>query len=486
MTTWIQSLSWTLIYSLGQGFAVYALLWLALKLVPARSANTRYHLSLSALTVLLGWFAATWWHQFHLLSAYHSYGSTTKDTGSIWVDVQRVSLSTGIDAHSIRSSINSLFPWMCALYVAGFALMLARLSAGMLQLFNLRSSGTFAPGTALGEAFETQKQQMHVHVAVKLLISAKAKVPMVIGFLKPVVLLPVSAITQLKPEQIETILLHELAHIRRNDYLVNILQTVVETVLFFNPFVWMISGIARREREHCCDDLVIGNTSEPLHYATALAILASRKTVTPPMAVAASGGGAHLYDRIQRIMEVRKNQFSYSRMVATLIIIATIAFSAAWIKPSFTGKKNKTAAAKRTTINTSESEGRATEKNEDVPRVEKDKNTRLVQGAKKSAAPKEYPEQKILIQRLIDDKVIDQVKGFLVEKRDDKLIINGEQVPASVANKYLSGLKSKTMYMQVYRLEDRLRMHPNADLLQLLLPCTLESPCVDTKPKDGC
>lgn len=115
--------------------------------------------------------------------------------------------------------------------------------------------------------------------------------------------------------------MHELAHIKRNDYLINILQTIVETILFFNPFVWLISAIIRREREHCCDDLVLLHTREPLNYATALAALASYPGNASGLLVAASGQSYPLFHRIKRILEMKKNPFSYSRMVAAILYL---------------------------------------------------------------------------------------------------------------------------------------------------------------------
>jgi len=121
----------------------------------------------------------------------------------------------------------------------------------------------------------------------------------VVGWLRPVVLLPISALTALTPAQIELLLAHELAHIRRNDYLVNLLQTAVETVLFYHPAVWWVSGQIRAEREHCCDDLAVSACGDVVAYANALATLEGLRTSRPTLAVAADGGS--LLARIKRL-----------------------------------------------------------------------------------------------------------------------------------------------------------------------------------------
>jgi beta-lactamase regulating signal transducer with metallopeptidase domain len=111
---------------------------------------------------------------------------------------------------------------------------------------------------------------LHVFKPVTLLESALVKVPTVIGWLKPVILIPPSALIGLTPQQFELILTHELAHIRRHDYLVNLLQTIIETLLFYHPAVWWVSLQIRCERENACDDLAVSLSSDPVIYARTL------------------------------------------------------------------------------------------------------------------------------------------------------------------------------------------------------------------------
>ena len=460
MAIWIQSLSWTLIYGLGQGLLVYTLLWLILRMLPAISANAKYHLSLSALTILLAWFAGTWWQQFHFftLANEQTLISGTQNTVILQLPLRNISsIDKYASYRAMMLSIHAFAPWLSAFYVAGLLLMLMRLSAGMQQLFSLRKNGTLKPDPAIDDLLTSLKNRIHFEGGVQLLISAKAQVPMVIGFLKPIILMPAATMAQLSTEQLETILLHELAHIKRYDYLINILQTVVETILFFNPFVWMISSITRREREHCCDDLVLANTREPLYYATALAALANHPEATPTIAVAASGQSNYLFNRIKRIMEMKKTTFSYSRMVAAILIITVITCSIAVLTPSLASAK-------------------------------KDNKAKKTEALKSSSPAVAQSEDEQLVNRLIDDRMIDQVKGFVVEKNQNKLYIDGQQQPEAIANKYLSSIKQEYIRVQVFPFLDRLKMHPDAGFLQVLLPASLSSPCVDkqTTKKPGC
>src|SRR5262249_6671834 len=115
-------------------------------------------------------------------------------------------------------------------------------------------------------------------------------------------LLPIASIAALSPAQVEAILAHELAHIRRHDYAVNLLQTLVETLLFYHPAVWWLSARIRTEREHCCDDVAIAMCGDPVGYAKALAELEVFRSTAGTLAMAASGGS--LIDRVRRILRM--------------------------------------------------------------------------------------------------------------------------------------------------------------------------------------
>jgi hypothetical protein len=144
-------------------------------------------------------------------------------------------------------------------------------------------------------------ERLGIRRAVRILSTAAAEVPTTIGWLRPVVLLPVSALTALTPEQIELLIAHELAHVRRHDYLVNLLQTAVETVLFYHPAVWWVSRRIRVERENCCDDLAVAACGNVVLSVEALAALEGIRARRPSLVVAADGGS--LLHRIRRLVD---------------------------------------------------------------------------------------------------------------------------------------------------------------------------------------
>jgi beta-lactamase regulating signal transducer with metallopeptidase domain len=190
-------------------------------------------------------------------------------------------------------------PWLVALWMSGVSALTVRSLAGWALARRMTRWKTSPAAAAVQKAAAHLRLVLDIRRPVRILSSAAAEVPAAVGWLRPVVLLPISALTALTPEQIELLIAHELAHIRRNDYLVNLLQTAVETVLFYHPAVWWVSGQIRAEREHCCDDLAVGACGDVVAYANALAAVEGLRTTMPALVVAANGGS--LLARIQRL-----------------------------------------------------------------------------------------------------------------------------------------------------------------------------------------
>ena len=165
-----------------------------------------------------------------------------------------------------------------------------------------------------------------------MLESALVEVPTVVGWLRPVILLPASALTGLSPEQLEAILAHELAHIRRYDYLVNIVQTVVEILGFYHPAIWWVSRRIRIERENCCDDLAVHVCGSSLQYARALACMEEIRHNTGDLALAATGGS--LMARIARLLgrpAVDDRRFAWLPGLVALLLVAGLIIPAALV-----------------------------------------------------------------------------------------------------------------------------------------------------------
>jgi len=219
--------------------------------------------------------------------------------------------------------------WVSAAWLIGVLLLSSRLLMGWLAAERARRHHAEPVGGRWQAALATLAERMRVARPVQLLSSAAAGVPATIGWLRPVILFPASALSGLPPDQVEALIAHELAHIRRHDYLVNIVQSAVETLLFYHPAVWWLSRRIRVEREHCCDDLAAQACGDTLSYARALADMEALRADLPGLAVAASGGS--LVARIRRLAQppTRGQQPGLSWASALVVTAAAVALALA-------------------------------------------------------------------------------------------------------------------------------------------------------------
>ncbi|MGL1956479.1 MAG: M56 family metallopeptidase [Colwellia sp.] len=213
--------------------------------------------------------------------------------------------STFVTYKEITEALPLFLPYITLAWFISVFILASKLLIEMHNVNTLSKQKVIAPTQALLSRFNTLATQIGLHKAPRLLISLKIDVPMAIGWLKPVVLLPVSMITGLNNAQLEMLILHELAHIRRHDYLVNFIQTLVEILLFFHPSVQWVSKQMRNEREYCSDDIAVQHCGDAIAYAHTLTDTATicnkhRHHTIPNMAMAATGGD--LKDRVVRLV----------------------------------------------------------------------------------------------------------------------------------------------------------------------------------------
>ena len=237
--------------------------------------------------------------------------------------------------------IEPLLPTLILVWIAGVSMLSLRLLTGWIWVQRLRTRGNAPAADEWQRMAPRLSRRLHIARAITLLESTLVDVPTVIGWLKPVVLLPASALAALSPQQLEAILAHELAHIRRHDYLVNLLQTLVETVLFYHPAVWWLSRRIRIERENCCDDLAVSLCGDPVAYANALADLESLRSETAPthhIAMAATGGA--LLQRVRRLLGAPSSHIgrgpAWLAGSVALLLIGGIAIGADGLTPEQT------------------------------------------------------------------------------------------------------------------------------------------------------
>jgi beta-lactamase regulating signal transducer with metallopeptidase domain len=294
--TAVQSLGRALLHFLWQGALLAAALWLFNFLARRASAGVRYAAACLVMLLMPAMLVAT------LLS-----GESVAPASSA-VSETRTSSAPGVTAiravadlvTTQASRSTGLLGWVVFFWLVGVAGLTVRAVGGWISVQRLKLR-THAATAKWRETLERLKLEVRVSRPVALCTSTLVRVPTVIGWLRPAILFPASAIAGLDAFQLEAILAHELAHIRRHDYLVNLLQTAVETLLFYHPAVWWVSRQMRIEREHCCDDVAVQVSGNALAYAGALARLEEMRIRIPEAALAATGG--HLLGRIRRLLE---------------------------------------------------------------------------------------------------------------------------------------------------------------------------------------
>lgn len=235
---------------------------------------------------------------------------------------------SGLVAHAVAAAA----PWLVLLWCVGVALLTARLGSMWWVLHRLVSRRSAPLHEAWLNQAEALRDSLGVRRAVRFLESSAAQVPMVVGWLRPVLLMPASVLTGLRPSEVEALFVHELAHIRRLDDLVNLLQAVAETLLFYHPVVWWLSAQLRREREFCCDDLATAVTGDGVAYSRAL-VAAAELAIQPSskLTVAAVDRPANdgdLMTRVRRLLNPQPQPavggLARCGLVATLVCLLVI------------------------------------------------------------------------------------------------------------------------------------------------------------------
>jgi beta-lactamase regulating signal transducer with metallopeptidase domain len=324
----IKAIGWSIFHSLWQGALVYGILLMIVMGFPKLSSKTKHNLAYTALCVMFMGFCITFFSLFNLPQ--ESIASSPADPYFGLAYTQYLSELPP----RWSSFTEGLFPYIVAMYGLGLVVQIILLLSGYQRILKLKQAGRKAVPAGWAIAFQEIKNTLKIGRDIGFYLSSNVNVPLVIGYFKPVVLFPVALATQMDLKQVEAILIHELSHIRRNDYLFNLAKTVMETVLFFNPFIWLSSKFINIEREHACDDLVLKHTGAPLTYAHALLKLELLKSKDAPMlSLAATGKTQHLYQRIKRITDMKTNYMNAKqRLLAISLTIATIV-SLAWVSP---------------------------------------------------------------------------------------------------------------------------------------------------------
>lgn len=300
-TNFLPSLGWAVLNSLWQ----LALLWLIYQLVTGlyrkAAPAVKSMLASSLLMAGFGWFVLTF------LSVYGS-----AETGTTL-------LSDEYGNASVHAWLNGILPLTSVLYLLLLFIPLFRFIRNYRYVQVIRQYGLSKPAPEWRLFADRIARQMGIRKPVQVWISEWVTSPVTIGYLKPVILLPIAAVNQLSLQQMEAVLLHELSHIRRYDYLLNLVLNLIRTILYFNPFARAFVKIVEAEREKSCDELVMQFQYDAYEYASALLSLEKLSREQQLLVIGAAGQGRELLGRIESIMGVQQKQkFSLRRFTSLL------------------------------------------------------------------------------------------------------------------------------------------------------------------------
>jgi beta-lactamase regulating signal transducer with metallopeptidase domain len=329
----------TLVHSLWQGLVLAALTGVIIIFTRKASAASRYNLLIAALALFAIGVSLTFITQFKQANVatintaqalpfdntIHLNNTVELPNSSINTPVADVAFSDKLFNYLNHNHNTIVLIWFLIICAKSI-----QLAFGLWGVQRLKTKQV----SAVSDFWNDRIQQLANSIAIKqsigLLESGLAKVPMVIGNLKPVILIPIGLLTALTTAEVEAILVHELAHIKRRDYLVNLLQSLMEIVFFFNPAVLWISQLIKAERENCCDDLALAQSSNKVNYIRALVSCEEYQQSVPAYAMAFPGGKNSLFDRVKRITGNRNHSLNLfeKTVLAICLVVSGLCMSA--------------------------------------------------------------------------------------------------------------------------------------------------------------
>ncbi|WP_048922234.1 M56 family metallopeptidase [Rufibacter radiotolerans] len=435
----VKALGWTLLHSLWQGALLAVLLSLLLLVLHRHSARIRYRVASLSMGLLLVMAGITFFQVYEPATA----GQVTSISQAAAATTTQAPMAVLPEAgwwatvtHEFQGYFGRHLPLIVTVWLLGLTAMLLRLVGGWAYTRRLRSYHLKPLPLEWQQRVQILSQKLGLKKLVQLAESGLVKVPAVVGHLQPIILLPLGTAAGLSPAQLEAILAHELAHVSRHDYLMNLLQCVVEALFFFHPAVWWISENIRAEREHCCDDLALTLCDNSLTYAYALTnleeILMKKPVSNPQLAMTFSGKKRSLLSRIKRLVQgpSLRPSFSEGFMAACVLMVGILLFSvSAMAYQTETTPKKATATPPKAVPAKATPAKEATTTIVSVPAPEK--QTQYVSVA--APAREEGTRAQYLQQGGNDLIIVRNKKGKIIE-----LYVNGKKIPSGQISQYQS------------------------------------------------
>jgi beta-lactamase regulating signal transducer with metallopeptidase domain len=324
----LKALSWTFVHSLWQG--LIAAIAAAIIILCTRKSTARLRYNLLGMVVIFFLVATVFTFSQQLKNGTVAEKSVTPftaydaETAVVAYDIDTTPASSVSVTKELVGFLNGNADLFVLIWGVFFLVNCMKLITGIAGVYRIRQYKIHPVSEEWRMKLIQLSKSIGVRQSVRLLQSELVKVPVAIGLFKPVILVPLGLLSHLPPDQVETILLHELAHIRRKDYLLNILQRFTEAVFFFNPALLWISSLIRQEREACCDDIVVANTNHKGNYLEALISFHEYSQASPGYAMAISTKRHYLLNRVRRMVTRENKKLNLMEKIFLLIGVATV------------------------------------------------------------------------------------------------------------------------------------------------------------------
>ncbi len=327
--SFIEAFGWTVLHSLWQATLIAIITGFLLLACRKKSARTRYNIAAFGLfSIFIAAFGTFWYLYQSSFSAPLTAGISANLAAAVeGIELEAISAAS---VQGFQNYFNEHLPLIVTLWLMGAVIFFLRLLGGLIYIQHLRHHCIKIMDNIWLDTLSSLSKKLPGDKFVALAESKLVKVPLVIGHLKPLILFPIGMINQLSPQEVEAILAHELAHIYRNDYLVNIIQSIIETLFYYHPAVWWLSWQIQTEREHCCDDIAIKLNGDSLSYAKALLRLQElAHELAPSFAMPFAGRKNQLLGRIQRVLNhpQKKSNFMEKLIATSLLTLLVLFFS---------------------------------------------------------------------------------------------------------------------------------------------------------------
>ncbi|MFY0481127.1 M56 family metallopeptidase [Flavobacterium sp. PLA-1-15] len=379
--TLLKAISWTLVHTIWQGFVLAFLAGIVILTTKKATSLLRYNL-LSGLFIAFiaaAGFTFNYEYQNENTESVTSLNFSIENMQSVW-KVENGTVSNNLSVLVI-DFLNANANTIVLIWFIIFCIKAFSITSNLSHIYKIRNYRNQPVSDYWKERLKTLSQTIHLKKHIVLLESQLVKVPSVTGFFKPIILLPIGMLSQLPQDQVEAILLHELAHIRRKDYFVNLLQSFAEIVFFFNPGVLWVSSIIKEERENCCDDIAVSVTQCKTRFVHALISFQEYNMKNNELIMGFGGKKNHLLNRAKRIINndtksLNGIEKTFLSIAVCAVIITMLAFGNSKMNPSENSFKEK--RTERTTSEEVTTTSDAKNKIQEVKKVSETTETKTV------------------------------------------------------------------------------------------------------------